>query len=79
MSFFCVSGLWFVRVTHRVFVRVHGERQLLKGPSYLFGRRFPADSQQFIVVLALCPNCHQKDGEEHRQHHKPDGPRVLGP
>lgn len=42
--------------THRVFVGVHGERQLLEGPSDLSGRGLPADSQETVVVLALRPN-----------------------
>ncbi len=73
----CLS--WFLRVTHRVFVGVHGESQLLEGPSYLSGRGLPVDSQQLVVVLTLRPNRCQQDDEEQQRQHKLDGTGPLTP
>lgn len=51
--------------TYRVFVRVHGQRQLLEGPSNLPGRGLPAHPQQLVVIWTLCPNgLHQNDEEQ---------------
>lgn len=58
--------LWFLRVTHRVFVRVHGECELLEGLSDLSSCCVPADSQQTVVVLALCQKCRPKNNKEHQ-------------
>lgn len=56
----CVASPIPIRVTaetHRVFIRVHREGQLLEGLSDLPDRRLPGHSQQLVVVLALRQHC----------------------
>lgn len=63
---FCVVS------THRVFVRVHGERQLLEGLSDLSGRGLPVHPQQSVVVLTLGPDHHQQGDQDQHEQRDPD-------
>lgn len=55
---------------------MHGECKLLERLSYLSGCGLPTDSQQTVVVLALCQNWRQQDEENPHHQYNLD---VMGP
>lgn len=71
---------FFVKATHRIFIRVHYERQLLESLPDLPDWGISGHSQKLVVVLALCEDrLGQREREDQGpQEQPPEGPPTPG-